>query len=224
MPSTVYHLEARAAQLAIVPAPNDYEPRLLHAAAAAFEAMRDAGLRDGVDLLVVSGFRSVERQTVIWSRKFLAALTDGLDHKEALARVFEWTAAPGWSRHHWGTDFDLIPAELAGDPRLESADWDEGGVAHGAHLWLAQHARDYGFARPYDVDHGGVKPEPWHWSYVPMALPRLLESDRVHWRPWFERRPFLGSEVIAADLPRLYARYVHGIAPGLIPTARAAAS
>lgn len=213
----IYSLEAKADQLVKVTAAPDHEPLVLDAVATAFEAMRAAALAEGVDLFVVSGFRSIERQTVIWSRKFVNALTDGLGHREALAKVFEYSAAPGWSRHHWGTDLDLVPGELATCVRLDPADWIPGGPAHKAHVWLERHAKDYGFARPYDVDRGGIKPEPWHWSFVSMALPKLVDADRIPWRAWFERRPFLGAELIARDVQDLYRRFVRGIAPGLAP-------
>lgn len=213
---SVYQLEARRDHLVPVTAAPDHEPLLLAPVAAAFESMRTAAAEDGIELVAVSGFRSVERQTVIWSRKFIAALGEGLVHKDALAKVLEYSLPPGWSRHHWGTDLDLLPKELGAEARLEVADWSPGQKAYAAGLWLEKRAAEFSFVRAYDIDRGGVKPEPWHWSYAPLARRRLEDCDRVPWKAWFEKRPFLGAELIAADLNRLYDRYVRGIAPELI--------
>src|SRR5688572_23302102 len=90
-------------------------------AAAPFLAMRAAAAADGIDLVAFSSFRDFDRQLGIWNGKFrgerpmqdrqgrpldVARLTAA----ERLAAILWWSALPGTSRHHWGTDFDVLDA------------------------------------------------------------------------------------------------------------------
>jgi len=88
-------------------------------AASALLAMRTAAQRDGIALQAVSGFRDFERQLTIWNGKYSGAraLLDAqnkpleaatLNEHERVAAILVWSALPGASRHHWGSDFDLI--------------------------------------------------------------------------------------------------------------------
>lgn len=205
--NVVVVVEAKAAALVPVPAAPEHEVRLLEVAATAFRAMTDAARRDGVGLVAVSGFRSVERQTAIWNRKFLAGREEGLGERAAIDRILEYSAPPGWSRHHWGTDVDLVEDTMRDEPRLEPEDWEEGAPCGRAAAWLEEHAILYGFARPYVDDLGGFLPEPWHWSYVPAAGSLQQRVDAVSWKIWFRAEPFLGAGLLAADAESLYARY-----------------
>ena len=83
-----------------------------------FLAMQDAAQKDGVDLQLVSSFRDFDRQTAIFNRKWTgqAQLLDingnelpfaSLSDDEKLHAILTWSALPGGSRHHWGTDIDV---------------------------------------------------------------------------------------------------------------------
>jgi hypothetical protein len=118
---------------------------------------------------------------------------------------------PGASRHHWGTDIDVVDkAATPPDyrPRLLVGEFSETGpYAHLDH-WLGANLAQFGFFRPYMVDRGGVHPEPWHLSYAPVAIPAhealtleiLLEAVATS--------SMLGREQVLARLPELYDRYV----------------
>lgn len=209
-------IEAPAAALVEVPAAPDHQVLLLETVATAYDAMRRAASRDGVGLVAVSGFRDVARQVGIWNSKLAAGRADGLDDRKAAARVLEYSAPPGWSRHHWGTDVDLVEDALLSAPRLEEEDWGKGGPCAGAAAWLSEKARDFGFDRPYDADRGGYRPEPWHWSFVPAALPRLAELSRVDWRGWLETDPYLASGVVLADVDALHERFCLRVNPAVL--------
>ena len=88
-------------------------------AAAALLALQAAGERDGIELQAVSGFRDFGQQLAIWNAKFRGAraLLDaagapltvlGLDEPQRVAAILVWSALPGASRHHWGSDCDVI--------------------------------------------------------------------------------------------------------------------
>src|SRR5262245_60334880 len=99
------------------------DPRcLLHyEAVASFLAMRDAARSDGIDLTPRSSFRDFQAQLGIWNRKWNGerAIYDRqgtlLDRKQladsaAVDAILCWSAIPGGSRHHWGSDIDVIDA------------------------------------------------------------------------------------------------------------------
>lgn len=150
-----------------------------------FLAMRGAALAAGLDLVAVSSFRDFDRQLAIWNAKFrgerplldrnsqpLDALA--LSPQARVETILGWSALPGASRHHWGSDFDVIdraalPAGAA--PQLVPAEFAPGGPFARLDAWLADHMSRFGFFRPYSTDRGGVSPEPWHLSYAPVAVP-----------------------------------------------------
>jgi LAS superfamily LD-carboxypeptidase LdcB len=151
-----------------------------------FLLLRDAGVHVGFDLAILSGYRSFERQLSIWNRKArgeLAVLDSGavpldvgrLTETELVFAILRWSALPGGSRHHWGTDLDVFDASStpAGyEIQLVPEEVDSGGMFGPLHDWLDERmeASDaYGFFRPYDRDRGGVSPERWHLSHGPTA-------------------------------------------------------
>jgi LAS superfamily LD-carboxypeptidase LdcB len=95
----------------------------LHAhVVAPFLNLRRAAQADGFDLTPQSSFRDFSRQLTIWNGKFsgerpmVDACGQPLDVQRRLSAsarveaILLWSALPGASRHHWGTDVDLIDA------------------------------------------------------------------------------------------------------------------
>ena len=209
-------LQPAAEELVAVPAAPEHVVELREAAAVAWEMLRRAAADDGVELLPVSGYRDPRRQVAIWNRNYQEGLDQGLSIENSLLRVLEYSAPPGWSRHHWGTEIDVISAELATRPRLDPVDWVDGGPCRAAGGWLETRAHEFGFRRPYDRDRGGFRPEPWHISYAPFARPLLQRLDRLDWSAWLSTRPYLGADLVLTDLENLYRRYVHGVSAELL--------
>src|SRR5258708_29317479 len=98
-------------------------------AATALQAMRAAAAAAGIDLMPASGFRDFARQLSIWNDKFSGArplldragqplVADTMDEPARVAAILIWSALPGASRHHWGSDCDLAirAARPAGPP------------------------------------------------------------------------------------------------------------
>ena len=88
----------------------------------AFTAMQQKAHSDGIDLQIVSSFRSFERQLAIFNKKWRgeAILRDAigevldntsLSSTDKLHAILTWSALPGASRHHWGTDLDVYDRE-----------------------------------------------------------------------------------------------------------------
>jgi len=101
-----------------------------------------------------------------------------LDSEEKAKEILMTSAAPGISRHHAGTDFDIGQT----DKDLEPAAWTGTGRFADAYRWLAKNASTYGFIQPFDTKGGyakGYLTERWHWSYYPIAQ-ALLDFSRIH--------------------------------------------
>ena len=150
-----------------------------------FLRLREAAAGAGIDLAVASGYRDFQRQLTIWNRKATGEQPvlspDGsreldvsaLSAEELLFAILRWSALPGTSRHHWGSDMDIWDAGAVGADyqlQLTPSEYAETGPFARLGAWLAGGNPDqYGFCRPYPMDSGGVSPEPWHISYRPVA-------------------------------------------------------
>jgi len=195
----------------------------LHAAAAEpFLALRGAAAGAGFDLVPVSSFRDFARQRAIWNAKFrgertaldrrgrpvdVAALDDGA----RVETILLWSALPGASRHHWGSDIDVADGRVIArgyEPKLEVGEYRRGGPFAALSAWLGANLRRFGFYRPYTRRGRGVQPEPWHISYAPVAAPALR---RMSVRLLAEAIAGVGVEgeaAILARLPAIRKRYL----------------
>src|SRR6202167_555668 len=159
-------------------------------AAAAFMDLRAAATQSDIDLVAASTFRDFEHQLLIWNDKFHGrrplldrhgSILDrsAMTEDELVGAILLWSALPGASRHHWGTDIDLIDRAALPPgqrPQLLAQEYSPAGVFARLGAWLPRHCEQHGFYLPYDRDRGGVQPEPWHVSFAPVsnaALPAL---------------------------------------------------
>ncbi|MDT8346550.1 MAG: M15 family metallopeptidase [Flavobacteriaceae bacterium] len=144
----------------------------------AFIAMKNKAAEDGIILQIVSGFRSYERQKSIWNTKF-NTYANSLDNtSEIIDKITEYSSFPGTSRHHWGTDVDLIDTSKPTPKHLLVAqNYSETGVYCDLFYWMQLYAKDFGFYLVYDAhtERKGFNYEPWHYSYLPTAKPMLKE-------------------------------------------------
>ena len=128
--------------------------KLTQGAAANWQAMVTAAAADGVTLMVVSGFRTVDYQARLIRKKIAA----GQDI-EAILKV---NAAPGYSEHHTGQAVDI--ATPGSRPLTEEFEATE------AFRWLTDKAGSFGFSMSYPRDNPwGFIYEPWHWSVIGQA-------------------------------------------------------
>lgn len=149
---------------------------------AALEVLRKSARSLGVELAIASSFRSYERQKLIWNEKatgvrpLLDENSNPLDlsnmsESEVLFAILKWSAIPGFSRHHWGTDFDIydlkaLPAEYR--LRLIPSEYDENGLFSKLTEWFDS-LENSDFIRPYAKDGNGVSYEPWHISHTAVS-------------------------------------------------------
>ncbi len=198
---------------------------LHYEAAASFLSMRDAAADDGIDLAARSSFRDFDTQMLIWNRKWLGErrLYDrnsqpversSLGDYEAVDTILCWSAIPGGSRHHWGSDVDVIDAAAIPEGHtveLVPAEYAAGGIFSRLNVWLDAHMSRFGFFRPYRTDRGGVSPEPWHLSYAPVAVPALESLSLSMLRQVIDTSPIEGKSHVLARLPEIYTRFMLSI-------------
>lgn len=194
-------------------------------AAAAFFAMREAARRDGFDLLPFSTFRDHTTQLRIWNNKFsgkkplydiagVARDASLLSPDQIIDCILNWSALPGGSRHHWGTEIDVVdgaamPPGYA--PKLLPEEVQPGGLFHPLHRWLDEHMAAYDFFRPYRFYKGGMYPEPWHLSYGPLSIPATaLLTPELLYRVT-EQADILGKELVLARIGQIHERHILNI-------------
>ena len=75
----------------------------------AFLKIKKAAYSDGIDIKIVSSYRSFNRQEAIWEKKYMRYTEDdGMSPIKAIGKIIEYSTIPGTSRHHWGTDIDIV--------------------------------------------------------------------------------------------------------------------
>lgn len=124
------------------------EQQLEPVTAAHWVGMRQAAATEGIDLLLVSGYRSFAYQASLIRNK--------LERKQPLAKILQVNAPPGCSEHHTGCAVDIA---TPGCPPLTEAFADTA-----AFKWLMRNATNHGFSMSYPRDNTyGFAYEPWHW-------------------------------------------------------------
>lgn len=195
---------------------------LHYEAVTSFLAMRDAAAAEGIDLVARSSFRDFDTQLLIWNRKWMGERplldregrlleTEHLTDAQRMDAILCWSAIPGGSRHHWGSDVDVIDAASVPPGyavQLVPAEYASGGIFARLSDWLDANMSRFGYFRPYRIDHGGVSPEPWHLSYAPVALPALESLSMSMLRRVLEGSDIAGRSQVLGRLPEIYTRYL----------------
>ncbi|MEE9464005.1 MAG: D-alanyl-D-alanine carboxypeptidase family protein [Candidatus Neomarinimicrobiota bacterium] len=170
------------------------------------ERLVAAAENDGVWLWVVSATRTYKRQKVLWEGRFNGTRRTGgrnmavdiPDETERCRELLRYSAPPGLSRHHWGTDVDLNS--------VKSAYWEtDAGLR--ALAWLQANADRFGYVMAYPPGRdSGAGYEPWHWSYAPLAGPLWREFER------YVTDDDIAGFAGAAQVRRLgWRKYVNGV-------------
>lgn len=199
--------------------PNLYSASipLLPEAGKAFEEMQKEARKAGIELEIVSAYRSYERQQRIWNRKYTSNAKQGLSPEKNIQKIIEYSTLPGTSRHHWGTDVDLIDGSKPqnGDVLLTEKFHDQGPYAP-MRKWMDENANKFGFIRPYTQDpkRKGFYYEPWHYSYAPLSIPMLNAYLKLDLNRLLIPESLEGSSSVTPEfLSHYITEHVLGIAP-----------
>ena len=190
-----------------------------------FHGLQQAAKIAGFNLQIASGFRSFDRQLLIWNNKYsgkrpvLDRNEQPLDllklsELEKLYAILHWSALPGASRHHWGTDFDIFDPDLLPDKQslqLAVTEYCNNGYFQELTDWLGENMSEFGFYRPYHSFLGGVAVEPWHISYYPVADKALEQLELELISDLIVRKNVLGKALICQQLPKIYKQFICNI-------------
>jgi len=133
---------------------DGYEIRLREAAAKSYLSMDAAAKAEGIDLVIISGFRTIVEQQDLF-------FEISKQRNQTPAQRAKVSAPPGHSEHHTGYALDL------GDSAVPSANLSTSFEKTTAFQWLQNNAAKYGFEMSFPPNNSqGVMYEPWHWRFV----------------------------------------------------------
>ena len=140
------------------------EHELVLEAANAWQAMKAAAYTQDISLIIVSAYRSFNRQCEI--------VLQSIEQGEQAPSIFKTSAPPGYSEHHSGKAIDI--GTMGCKPlSQEFADTY-------AFKWLVENAKDFGFRLSYPKNNKyAFKYEPWHWFYEGIPLIRKVDISEI---------------------------------------------
>jgi len=128
---------------------------LVPTAAKAWHTMAKAALEDKVELLCVSGFRSVQRQAELIEMR--------LAKDESIDDILTHAAPPGYSQHHSGMCIDICSPDC---PNV----WEKDFSQTTAFAWLKANSEKFGWVNTMTPSNRwGYIYEPWHYYFNPPA-------------------------------------------------------
>ncbi len=156
---------------------DSYEPDLVYVCGSGerldrkvaehYEEMYNAALKDGVELVPCSGYRSYELQERNYNNKISFYESQGYSYNDAKVKAATIIMPPGSSEHNLGYAMDIVCVD----------EWFEDTAEF---KWLTENAADYGFIMRYPKDKQDITKviyEPWHWRYVGVELAKELKDS-----------------------------------------------
>ena len=174
----------------------------------AFVKMKDAAEKDGIIIKLVSGFRDFYRQQMIWNNKYKKFTNEfSLDGPTAIKEIIRFSTIPGTSRHHWGTEIDIIDKNFENErDLLISKKYEEGGIFNSLKKWMDKNSKRFGFYIVYDDDSNrpGFEYEPWHYTYKPISDLYQREFLKLNLKSIISKTKFEGKEFINDEFIKKY--------------------
>jgi len=189
-----------------------------------FLKLQQNAKKDGFDLQIASAFRDYDRQLKIWNAKakgekpILDDQERPLDYaklspNQIVFSILRWTALPGCSRHHWGSDIDIYDGntQTAADVKLVPSECTGNGPAAKLHEWIDLQflqKNSCNFFRPYATDQGGTSPERWHLSYYPISRRVVDVYTFSFFKRSIQESDMMFKEVILENAAEIFKRYI----------------
>jgi zinc D-Ala-D-Ala carboxypeptidase len=161
----------------------------------AYMAMHKAALKEDINLDLISATRTYAHQKKVWQSRWCFKK----DPVDVAKEILKYIAMPGSSRHHWGTEIDVmsINHSFYRTPKGKKS-----------FEWMMNNANDFGFYLVYTKDRDiGFDYEPWHWTYLNVA--RKYQYNYKHKITYSHFKDFYGCEV--AEELKIIENYVFGI-------------
>ena len=170
-------------------------------AAEYMKQMIKAAEEDGIQLVVMSAYRSVEYQQNNFDKSVQDRIDNrGMTYEEAYADTLKEVQLPGYSEHNAGVAADIMSNEETSmeDDRFKNTK---------AYEWLRENAADYGFILRYPEGKEyitGIIYEPWHYRFVGVYYAKLLADKGVTLEEYFEEMNWVDEDGKAVyHLPEL---------------------
>ena len=174
----------------------------------AFIKMKDAAEKDGIKIKLVSGFRDFYRQQIIWNNKYKKFTKEFLlDGPSAIKEIIRFSTIPGTSRHHWGTEIDIIDKNFENEKNLLiSKKYEEGGIFNSLKKWMDKNSEKFGFYIVYDDNdkRPGFEYEPWHYTYKPVSDSYQTEFLKLDLKSIISKTKLAGKEFINEEFIKKY--------------------
>lgn len=189
-------------------------------------ALVEAAKSDGIDIAIVSAYRSFDQQLAIWNAKArgqrvlndrnnVPLVFEQLNSQQLVDAILNWSALAGASRHHWGTDIDIYSPSMINrsDLKLEPWEYQPQGPMAALGDWLTHYLPNSAFFLPYQQDLGGVAVEPWHLSHAQCADVAQRQLSLPLLKQCICDSKIELKEQILATIEHIYHQYVINISP-----------
>lgn len=178
---------------------------------------------EGFVLRLESAYRNFERQLSIWNRKANGSLklldAQGLpmelpkDEEKLMYAILIWSALPGASRHHLGTDLDVVDGNACPEGyevQLTPAEC-EGMFApfHKKLTELMDAGEAFGFSRVFVPGRGRIQPEKWHIAHLPTSRQYLEQFSLDHLRQIYEKTDIACKSALLDNLENLAKDFIY---------------
>lgn len=143
--------------------------------------MLQAAGKDGIELVICSPYRDMERQEYLFNRKINRYMDRGFSYMEAYRLANEYVTVPGASEHQIGLALDIVCSEYT-SLTAGFGDTEAG-------KWLAEHSCEYGFILRYPLDKEyitGIEYEPWHFRYVGVEAATVITEQKLTLEEFWE--------------------------------------
>ena len=207
-----------------LPTPHSLNHFLQAEAVKAFQGLQQSAVKNGFNLQPASSFRDFARQQLIWNGKFSGerkvhddfgtALELGqLDDWQKCQAILRWSALPGASRHHWGTEIDIFDPDLLPQGQslqLEPWEYEQGGYFFELSEFLTENLPHFDFALPFTQmpKNKKIGREPWHISYFPLAEQAAKQfSSEILILSW-QNEEISGKTALLENLEQIFTEYI----------------
>lgn len=137
-------------------------------------AMLQGAKADGINLVICSPYRDLNRQQVLFNRKIKAYMGKGMSYMDAYKVSSQAVTVPGASEHQIGLALDIVCDSYSS--------LNEGFGDTQAGKWLAEHSCEYGFTLRYPKGKEyitSIEYEPWHFRYVGKEAATMMKEKGI---------------------------------------------
>lgn len=188
-----------------------------------YNKLKEILSKKGFALRLESAYRNFDRQLSIWNRKASGELNlldaNGIpmerpkDEEQLMYAILTWSALPGASRHHLGTDLDVVDGNAcpAGYEVQLTPDECNGMFApfHKCLTELIDTESSAGFSRVFVPGRGKIQPEMWHIAHLPTSRRYLENFSLKHLKQIYEKTDIACKSALLDNLDQLAKDYIY---------------